>query len=72
MNLNSRLDAIQRAIDGLHRDTLLIEFRDGSQIHVTAGDAVLMCRTHDDIARVRDTGRGNDMLAALIEGLYTN
>lgn len=71
MSLASRLNAVQRAINALHHDKLLIEFANGMKIAVTAGDAIELARSARDIVKVTDMSNGgNGMMGDLIESLF--
>lgn len=68
-DINKLLAKVERIAKSRYHDRIILEFRDGTTASVTSGEAVELCRSHDDIVRATG-GPGQGLLPQLITALY--
>lgn len=67
-SIMSRLDAIQRAVEGLRVGGMVVTFPDGNKATVTAERAIMLCQNR----AITKAEGGNGYLAELLTALCTN
>lgn len=67
-SVKARLDALERQL-GQSRPAMLITFKDGHTALSDAGEAILMVRAGEPVAKVESLRGSNGMIADLLTGL---